>query len=148
MNNTDQHINPKEQLVQVALNDCYMMCYDKAKNRICFTIYGFWKNKECVSDFITDWQKALSISKPGFTCITDMRTMITHPQELSSLHIQAYKLLTDAGVKKVAHVMPTDKIAYLQVHSIYEKSSLPAKAFTNYEQADEWLDFITDTASN
>lgn len=148
MYSVSQNINPKEYKVQVAMNACYDILYDSPKNRIYFTIYGYWKNKECVSEFINDWTKALDIVKPGFTILTDMRTMITHPQELSNLHQESHTMVLDAMVTKVAHIMPTDKIAYLQVHSIHESTNLPSKNFQDVEEAEQWLNMVTAPSSN
>lgn len=148
MYNINQHSSPKEQQVQIASNSCYSMLYDGYKNRVYFTIQGYWKNKACIPDFISDWNKTLSMVKPGFSILTDMQTMITHPQELSSMHEQAHNLVVEAGVEKVAHVMPADKIAYLQVISIHDKTNLPAKTFTSIEEADQWLDIMAAPSAN
>lgn len=148
MEHISQHTNPKEYKVQVAKNSCYDLCYDGLINRIYFTIHGFWKNRDGVSEFLTDWEKALSLAKPGFTILTDMRTMITHPQELTSLHCEAQSMVLEAGVRNIAHVMPLDKIAYLQVQSIYERIDLPSKNFHTKEEADQWLGIVGTTFSN
>lgn len=148
MENISQHTNPKEYKVQIAKNSCYDIFFDGLKNRIYFTIHGFWKNRDGVSEFLNDWKKALSMAESEFTILTDMRTMITHPQELTSLHHDAHNLVLDAGVKNVAHVMPQDKIAYLQVQSIHEKTYLPTKSFHSFEEADQWLDIVAISSSN
>lgn len=148
MEHISQHTNPKEYKVQIAKNSCYDMHFDGVKNRIYFTINGFWKSRDGLSEFLSDWKKAISLIHPGFTILTDMRTMITHPQDLSSLHQEAQSMVLEAGVKNVAHVMPHDKIAYLQVQSIYEKNSFPNKNFLTIEEADQWLDIVGTTSSN
>ncbi len=148
MYQNNQHTSSIEHKTQVASNDCYKLVYDYFKNRIYFTVMGYWKNKECIPDFIADWNKAILLVKTDFTILTDMRTMITHPQELNSIHEQAHTLVVEAGVKKVAHVMPTDKIAYLQALSILEKTTLPVKGFTDPEAADQWLDMMAAPSAN
>jgi len=148
MYSTDQHISPKGHKVQVASNTCYDILYDESKNRVYFNIHGYWKNVDCVPDLISDWSKTLSLVKSHFTLLTNMRSMITHPQELSTIHEQVHKLILDAGVIKTAHVMPVDKIAYLQVLAIQEKTNLPAQAFTSEEEASEWLNIIPSPSDN
>lgn len=148
MEHISQHTNPKEYKVQVAQNSCYDLCYDGLKNRIYFTIHGFWKNRDGVSEFLTDWEKALSLVKSGFTILADMRTMITHPQELTSLHREAQNMVIEAGVRNIAQVMPFDKIAYLQVQSVYERNDLSSKSFLTNEEADQWLNIVGTTSPN
>ncbi|NDK54841.1 hypothetical protein [Pontibacter fetidus] len=134
------HVNNCEQIAQ---NSYYDLKIDKAKNRIYFTIHGFWKNKEAVSSFISDWEKCVSLSTSGFTILTDMTSMITHPQELNELHMAAQKMVIDAGVKQVANVLPSDKIANLQANSFTNNSSLPFRNFANCQEAEAWLNQVT-----
>lgn len=124
------------------------MLYDEVKNRVYFTVHGFWKNIECIPDFIPDWKKILTLVKPGFTILTNLSTMITHPKEVSKVHEDAHKLLSEAGVKKVARIMPADKIAYLQVLSMHENVYLPSKSFNSEGEADQWLDIMTTPSDN
>lgn len=148
MYSISQHTTPIEYKVQIAMNSCYDMLFDGTKNRVYFTIHGFWKNRESVSEFLSDWSKAVGLTRPGFSVLIDLRTMITHPQELNSLHQEAHTLVMKAGVKKVANVMPFDKIAYLQIQSLEEGTNLPTKNFNTFEEAEQWLDMMTTTSSN
>jgi hypothetical protein len=126
--------------IQVAKNVCYELSYNETKNRIYFKICGFWKNKECVSEFLNDWDRALELTQPGFTVLTDMRTMITHPQSLKSLHVEAQHKVKAAGVLHVAHIMSEDKIANLQIEAIADTTHLPSRNFDSLQEAEQWLD--------
>lgn len=136
------HNTPESYCEQVAQNSYYDLKIDKAKNRIYFTIHGFWKNKEAVPSLIEDWEKCVNLTKSGFTILTDMTSMITHPQDLNELHMAAQKLVMDAGVKQVANVLPSDKIASLQANSFTDHSTLPFRNFKTCQEAEAYLNQI------
>ena len=131
---------PERSYNRIANNSCYDLAYDRSKNRVYFTIHGYWKNAEAVPELLADWDKALGQIHPGFTVIIDMRSMITHPQGLNKLHAEAQQKVAASGVSKVANVMPTDKIASLQVAEIINCTNLPSKNFNSLPEAEEWLD--------
>ncbi|WP_162054056.1 hypothetical protein [Pontibacter pamirensis] len=139
MFSTNQHTAPNESKIVVAQNQCYELLYDSVKNRIYFIIKGFWKNKEAVPHYLDDIQKALKLAKPGFNLLSDLRTMITHPQRLCRLHIEAQTLLRKAGLVRVASVEPVDRIATLQLKEIMSESQLPLRCFTSCKEAEAWL---------
>ena len=139
MYSSDPHTAPEESKIVVAHNPCYEVVYDNRKNCIYLTVKGFWKNREAVPHFLDDVQKALRLVKPGFHLLTDMRTMLTHPQRLSSLHLEAHNLIKAAGMAKAAVIVPTDRIATLQVEEINNKSGTPAESFSSLVEAEIWL---------
>lgn len=140
MYNTNPHTAPEESRVVVAHNTCYEVIYENSKNRIYLTVKGFWKSREAVTHFLNDLQKALRLVKPDFSLLTDMRTMLTHPQRLSSLHIEAHNLIKIAGLAKAAILVPTDRIATLQVEEINSKSAMASESFSSLAEAEAWLD--------
>ena len=129
--------------IQVAKNIYYELLYNETKNRIYFKICGFWKNKGVVPELLDDWDKALTYVQPKFTVITDMSTMITHPQELKNLHAEAQHKVRAAGVLQVANILPDDKIARLQIAAIADTTQLPSRNFDSLEEAEQWLDSDT-----
>lgn len=139
MYSTNQNTASNEYKIVVAQNHCYELLYDSVKNRIHLIIKGFWKNKEAVPHYLKDIQKALKLAKPGFSLLSDLRTMITHPQRLCSLHVDAQTLLREAGLVRVASVEPVDRIATLQLKEIMTKSRLPLRRFTSCQEAEAWL---------
>jgi len=139
---------PESSHEMIAQNTCYNLVIDKAKNRIYFTINGYWKSKTAVPDLLTDWKKAVAQTQPDFTILTDMRTMITHPQEMNELHLAAQQIAMESGVKQVANVLPTDKIANLQAVSITTNTKLPSRNFNAIEEAESWLNQFNTTALN
>ncbi|PVY40494.1 SIR2 family protein [Pontibacter virosus] len=124
----------------VASNSCYEIGYDGIRNRIYFSILGFWKNTDSVPDFLKDWDRALQLVAPGFTLLIDMRSMITHPQQLNGIHEESQRRMQVAGLSRIANVMPIDRIASLQVTDSIKKIELPSQHFETCEAAQDWLD--------
>lgn len=139
MYDSNQNSAPGETKTLVAHTPYYELMYNYSKNRIYLVIKGFWKNKEVVPLFLEDLQKALTLTTPGFTLLTDLSTMLTHPPRLSMLHIQAQNLVQAAGLGKAVRVIPSDRIATLQVEDISTKSLMPSKNFTSLQEAERWL---------
>lgn len=140
MDSASKNTNSDKYTIAIAQNKCYEVLFNREHNRVYLTIKGYWKNKEAVPHFVEDIQKALKLTQPGFSLLSDLRTMITHPQGLKSLHLEAQALLTEAGLAKAACVEPTDHIAHLQVEDLSNKSRLHARNFITYTEAEEWLD--------
>lgn len=124
----------------IAQNQCYTLLYIPHNNSLHFIIRGFWKNLALVPDYLPDLKKAKAAVKPGFKLLLDLSTLITHPQAVMSLHIEAFELLQGAGLSKSAFVCPTDRIARLQVEETLSQSHLLSKRFGTYEEAVAWLD--------
>ncbi len=137
---TDQNIAPDNARIEIAKNACYEIYFNIDKNRGYITLKGFWKSRDVVPCYLDDLRKILVFAKPDFTILTDLQQLITHPQELNSLHMEAQLLMVKEGVLHVAHVMPSDKIANLQVNSISDQSGLPTTKFHTTEEAEVWLD--------
>ena len=134
------HTAPDQSKIVVARNDCYEFIYDNSRNRIYHVVKGFWKNREAVPDFLDDLQKTILMAKPGFSLLIDLRTMLTHPRPLSSLHLEAHNLIQGGGLAKAAFVVPTDRIATLQVEEINRKSQMPSESFSSLDEAEIWLE--------
>ena len=143
MNPEDPNNAPERAMKTIAANSCYTLAYNQALNRIQFSVNGFWKNREAVPAFLKDWKAVLQLVKPNFTLLSDLRTMITHPQEIGGLHVEVQNLLKEAGLLQGACITPHDKIAALQITSIAKQSGMPSRSFTNITEAQAFLDSIS-----
>ncbi|MCC9138518.1 hypothetical protein ACFSKU_07935 [Pontibacter silvestris] len=124
----------------ISKNSCYELMYDSTKNRVYLVINGFWKSIESVPDYLQDWKRTLLFVRSGFTLLADFTAMITHPQSIADLHIQAQNLIVKAGIKKAALVESKDRIAVLQNQAIVKQTNLPAESFVAAKEAESWLD--------
>jgi hypothetical protein len=120
-------------------NKQYKISISPEKNRAYLTIFGFWRNKEAVPDYLKDWQRAVSSLKKGFTLLTDASQMKTHPRDVQKLHEEAQAILLKAGVLKVAEILKDD-ITELQLDAVAKATRFPKKNFKTIEEAEKWLD--------
>ncbi|GHA64506.1 hypothetical protein [Pontibacter akesuensis] len=139
MYTTNENTAQEKSKSLVAHNQCYELLYDHNSNRIYLTIKGFWKNKSVASTYLSDLKKAIQLTKPGFTLLLDLHTMITHPPLVLSLHVEAQKLLVAAGLKLAASVDPADHIASLQIEDMANQSQMPIKRFSSLVEAEIWI---------
>ena len=120
-------------------NKHYKISISTEKNRAYLTIFGFWRNKEAVPDYLKDWQRVVSSLKRGFTLLTDASQMKTHPRDVQKLHEEAQAILLKAGVLKVAEILKDD-ITELQLDAVAKATRFPKKNFKTVEEAEKWLD--------
>ncbi|TXK33733.1 hypothetical protein FVR03_18920 [Pontibacter qinzhouensis] len=147
MSNRYSDITSNKSKIVIAENACYDLSYDSLKNRVYLTIRGFWKSQEAVPHYISDLQKALKLALPGFTILTDMQQMVTHPQAMNMVHVEAHQLVLEMQVASIAHIIPSDKIAKLQVSSIASQTGIPVHNFNSQQEAEIWLDQQSDLLS-
>ena len=120
-------------------NKHYRLAISPEKNRAYLTIFGFWRNKEAVPDYLKDWQRAVSSLKRGFTLLTDASQMKTHPRDVQKLHEEAQAIVLKGGVVKVAEILKDD-ITELQLNAVAKATQFPKKNFKTIEDAEKWLD--------
>lgn len=123
----------------IAQTPQYKISVDKGKNRAYLTIVGFWRNPEEVPNYVSDWKKAVTMLRPGFTLLTDVREMKIHPASVRDVHEEAQKLLVNAGVRKVAE-LHADKVAEMQLDGVSKDSKMPKQNFSDPKEAELWLD--------
>lgn len=119
----------------------YEMAVDPSINRFYLRILGFWRSKEEVSGYLPDLEKALSEIQPGFTLLTDLSEMKTHPAEVQELHLQAQALLLRKGLRQTAEVYASSFVQF-QTSAISKKSTMPSRQFESHEAAEGYLDVI------
>lgn len=123
----------------VADNRNYRLSVDTEKNRAYLKIKGFWRNKESVPNYLTDWRQAARMLKRKFTLLTDASEMVTHPPEVRTLHEEAQSIIVRAGVFRIAEVVKND-IAEIQLDAMAKKTLLPKENFKTWEDAERWLE--------
>jgi hypothetical protein len=120
-------------------NKHYRLAISPEKNRAYLTIFGFWRNKEAVPNYLKDWQRTVSSLKRGFTLLTDASQMKTHPRDVQKLHEEAQAIVLKGGVVKVAEILKDD-ITELQLNAVAKATQFPKKNFKTIEEAEKWLD--------
>jgi hypothetical protein len=86
---------------QIAKNSYYELAYDESKNRVYWTMKGFWEKMSVVPDFDKDWDAIESIVKSGFTIFADLSTLKAMPEGVKSAQDKRQARLMKAGCAKV-----------------------------------------------
>jgi hypothetical protein len=120
-------------------NSKYSLVVEKFKNRAFLKIKGFWRNREEVSEYLSDWDKSLAHLNKGFTLLTDARDMKIHPAEVREIHREAQLKIEEAGVKKVAELQ-SESVAEMQLDGVSRESGIYKKNFKDEDTAIQWLD--------
>ena len=120
-------------------NKHYQIGIDKSKNRIYVTIIGFWRSPEEVSEYVPDLDRALLQLQPGFTLLTDLTQMKTHPKTLNPVHLAAQQLLVAGGLTQTAEVVSSSFVQF-QAESLSKQSEMPLRQFSSIEEASAYLD--------
>lgn len=119
-------------------NKYYKIGYSTQKNRAYLTIRGFWPKPESVPSYLEHWKTTVAPLTRGFTVLTDASEMATHPAAVGELHVQAQKIIIDAGVRKVGEIIK-NVIAEMQLDAVAKKQAFPKKSFTSVVEAESWL---------
>lgn len=125
---------------EIAKTDFYELHFDEAKNRMYLKIIGFWKSDEQVPNYISDVDKVISMTKPGFTRLSDAIEMKAPATSVLALHEKAEKHLLAAGLDRTAVVMPEVVLLDLQLKKFADKTDMKKKEFATLEEAEAWLD--------
>jgi hypothetical protein len=127
-------------MIQVAKNEFYEFNVDIDKNRLYGTLTGFWKSPTQVPEYLTDLKAALDKLKPGFTILTDLRTMKPPTTDIGHLHMEAQQLVTESGVNKTAEVLGKAILIEMQLRKFGQGTSAIKAEFDTPEEAEAWLD--------
>ena len=126
---------------EIANNKYYSILIDKNKNRMYLTLFGFWKDRSVVPNYIEDIQKAIQELPKGYTVLTDVTQLKTPPQAISDLHTEAQKVVITSGLKRTAEVVSQDVIAKMALDRYSKRSGMQKGTFGNKDEAEAWLDF-------
>ena len=122
-------------------NTHYDLGYDLDANRLYLRIKGFWKRPEDVPNFVTDVTDIGERLQPGFTVLSDVRTMKTPPVELNPVHEAAQKALTSRGLSRTAEIWTQkDTVLRSVTEKIASQSGMRRKEFNTMKEAEAWLD--------
>jgi predicted nuclease of restriction endonuclease-like RecB superfamily len=127
------------ELRPIAKTPQYELTISKQKNRAYLKIVGFWRSPEEVSNYLSDWEKAVKELSRGFTLLTDATEMKIHPASVRKIHEGAQSLIIKEGVTKVAELQ-ADKVAEMQLNGVSKDTRMPKRNFNNREEAEAWLD--------
>lgn len=125
---------------EIAKTEKYVLAVDTTKNRIYYTMIGFWQKASDVPDYTKDWEKAIAKVKTGFTILTDITRCKTPHPSLKSMFEKTQRRLGEAGLKKTAELYPDDAIIEMSLDTIAKQSGMKKANFKDQKKAEAWLD--------
>ncbi|MBU0981295.1 hypothetical protein KKC94_01240 [Patescibacteria group bacterium] len=125
---------------QIAKNELYELVYDEGKNRIYWTMKGFWRSMSVVPDFDKDWDKIQSHTKDNFTILANLVDLKVLPEEVRMANEERQEKLLRSGCKKVACII-LSPITNSSVQRVTEASGMEeiVKNFNSQKEAEDWL---------
>lgn len=130
-------------MTTISNTENYNILYDASKNRIYMELRGFWRDEAIGKQFIQDIDKLKPIVKPRFTMLVDAYEFLTQPQTIQSIVEQAQRIAMESGLLKMASIPPKSFIAKVQAESMSKKNAMPQGRFATIEEANTWLDEIS-----
>jgi hypothetical protein len=125
----------------IVTNQYYELAADSQKNRLYYTIKGFWPNAAAVPNNYDDFIRTLMRLTSGFDCVADVHDMKTPPEDVAQLHMSTQKLCVEKGISRTAEVFDQAMIN-LVMERYSRESKLNIKAFGSVLEAEVWLDSL------
>ena len=125
---------------EIAKNEYYELAVDEVKNRVYWTMKGFWKSMSVVPDFDKDWDTTQSLVKSGFTLFGDLSKLGAMPDDVKLAQDERQKKLLENGCSKVSCLMDS-AITKLTLNRALKGSGMDEilQYFDNAAEAEQWL---------
>ena len=125
----------------IAHTDYYTLDIDNQKKRIYHHVFGTWGEVPEVSQFLQDWETVLAQISEGYTMLTDARRFRLLSASWAAMTIRLRKKLFQAGIKKIAEVLPERAVTKMQFSTISTHvNDVTTKIFASEAEAEAWLD--------
>ena len=123
-------------------NKYYELNYNAAHNQIYWKVKGYWASVNVVPNMEKDWDAILAqVKNPGFKILADLREMKTPPDAVSALHADVQKKILQAGVSKIASIIPSAVIRIsVNIIGTQSRTKQLTANFDTVEKAQAWLD--------
>lgn len=132
----------------IAHTEYYTLDIDEQKKRIYNHVFGIWGEVPEVAQFLQDWDTVLTKVSDGYTMLTDARQFRLLSASWAAMTIQVRQRLFQAGITKIAEVLPERAVTRMQFSTISTHSSAVAtKIFATEAEAETWLDSL-DNCNN
>lgn len=118
----------------------YRIEVDPGKNRIYYTMSGFWRDPADFPDYFDDYKKAIAAIRHGFTVLTDIQEFKAPAQPVKAMFDEQQRRLNKAGLKKTAEVFSKNAIVKMSLDNIAKHSGMQKRDFTDIADAEAWLD--------
>ena len=127
-------------LITIVKGDNYSIFVNQQKNRVYLTLVGYWQSPSDFTDYLDAINCVLGKVTKDFTILVDMTRYSGSAYELNDIHIRAQKLSIEAGVKRIAEVIPANPLIKMLSEVYSKKSGALPMTFNDIHHAERWLD--------
>ncbi len=134
---------------KIAHTEYYTLDIDDQKKRIYNHVFGTWGDVPEMSQFLRDWDTVLTNISDGYTMLTDARQFRLLSASWAAMTIRIRKKLFQAGIRKIAEVLPERAVTKMQFSTISTHSNdVITKIFATEAEAEAWLDSFENTGNS
>ena len=126
-------------MTEIASNEFFDVKVDLQKNRIFNSNHNFWTS-EVMDNYLISMDKAMSMVQKNFTLVVDLRKLKTFSPELAESSKQMMIKLNQAGLYKVAEILPESAITKMQLNKSTKTTNMPNQQFSEVSAGETWLD--------
>jgi hypothetical protein len=130
-------------MIKIAQNTYYELDVNPEVNRIFLKIKGAWSKTSEVPNYLTHWAQALTLVKPGFSILSDIRESNEHSMAVRALHLESQRMVIAAGISQLAEIHTLNEPASEQAIERAHECNLPLNIFDSLEDAEAWLAEMT-----
>ena len=122
----------------------YEIDYDKPKNRVLWTMIGFWKSMDIVPDYFKDWASTLSGIPTGFSILCDLTEMKPWPEDVFRANMEQQAKCMKRGCGAVA-ICVSNTVTKLQLQRVVRESGMESvvQIFETVNAGKTWLNSLT-----
>ncbi len=121
------------------INEFYEIRINSEKNRAYLTLKGFWRKKEDVPNYVSDFVSVVAPLQAGFTIVTDLREFKPPSQEVAPVHAEVQAALMEKGLARVAEVV-SKSLVKLAADKYSKESGMSKVVVGSIEEAEAALD--------
>jgi hypothetical protein len=125
---------------EIANTEFYTLSVDDAKRRVYNTVTGSWGDLPEMSQFMEDWENVIRQISDGYTMLTDASDFHLFSTRWAVTTLEIRKKLVRAGIKKIAQILPRSTLLKLQFGSLSMNTGVETKMFSDWDEAEIWLD--------
>ena len=126
---------------EIAKNDYYELKISEAKNRIYWTMKGFWRSMAVVPDFDKDWDTTQNMAKPGWTLLGDLSELKPMPDDVRLAQDERQKKAIGGGCIKVSCIVDS-VLTKMSLNKSLKGSGMDKmlQYFDSPIEAEQWLE--------
>ncbi|MBO0359384.1 hypothetical protein J0X19_15580 [Hymenobacter sp. BT186] len=124
----------------VAYRPEYHVRVDEARNRMIYERFEELTIATELPHYLPDLQRALTLLRPGFTVLADLRRTLGPNLHLLPVFLASHTLMMQAGIGMMAEVHPLSHTMYQISQAVRAQTHVPARQFTSREEAEAFLD--------